>query len=75
MSIYLIDGVGLSHENLDILHHASAIIRQLKGPWIIAGDWNVDAAVIVASRWPELIRGTVVAPSSPTCFSSTYDFS
>jgi len=74
MSIYLIDGVGLSDENLDILHHAAAVVRQLSGPWIIAGDWNVDVTVLIASRWPELIRGTVVAPTKPTCFSSTYDF-
>jgi len=74
ISIYLIDGAGLNEENLEILHQVSAILRQLKGPWIIAGDWNVDYATIAASRWPELVRGTIVAPALPTCFSSTYDF-
>ena len=74
ISLYLKDGEGLSDGNMEILQEVATVIRQLKGPWVLAGDWNVDVSVILASRWPELVRGTVVAPQSPTCFSSTYDF-
>ena len=74
ISIYLKDGEGLSDGNMEILHEVASVIRQLKGPWVLAGDWNVDHTAILASRWPELVRGTVVAPRFPTCFASTYDF-
>jgi len=74
VSIWLIDGVGLSPENLMILEHAAEVILKLRGPWVIGGDWNLLPSVLEASKWLELVGGIIVATALTTCHSSTYDF-
>jgi len=73
-SVYLIDSVGLTDENLHILEVVAACVRQLRGPWILGGDWNVSPQVLAASNWLSMVGGTIVAPQAPTCNSSTYDY-
>ena len=38
------------------------------------GDWNMPPQDLVASGWPLLVDGVVVAPSLPTCNGSVYDY-
>ena len=73
-SIYLRDSEGLSPENLALLEEAAAIVSALRGPWVIAGDWNVEPGALLASGWVDLINGVVVAPQLPTCHNHTYDY-
>ena len=57
-----------------ILQELAIALKALKGPWVVAGDWNLTPEVLRASRWPELVGGVVVATASPTCHQSTYDY-
>ena len=73
-SVDLIDSVGLAPENLEVLQEVAIALKQLKGPWILGGDWNVTPQVLAASNWVTIIGGVIVAPAVPTCNGSTYDF-
>ena len=42
ISVYLKDSEGLTEYNLRVLQEAAALARTLGGPWIMAGDWNVE---------------------------------
>ena len=57
-----------------ILEAAAVVLRQLRGPWIVGGDWNVEPQAIAAAGFPGLVDGVIFAPSAPTCHQSTYDF-
>lgn len=74
-SIYLVDGVGITHaSNLDLLQAIAGILLDLTGPWIVAGDWHCTPADLAQTGWPELVGGVIVAPDAPTCNGKTYDF-
>ena len=47
------------------------MLRSIKGPWIVAGDFNLTPAVLVASNWPKMVGGIVFATQLPTCNDST----
>lgn len=49
-------------------------MKTLDGPWLIGGDFNANPRDLAESRWPQVIGGTIIAPSAPTCHNSTYDF-
>ena len=74
ISIYLRDAEGLSQANLDILHCVAAAIAELQGPWLIAGDFNLEPCLLRQSGWLQLVSGVVHAPLQPTCGLKTYDF-
>ena len=74
ISVYLIHSVGLSPANDAILEELFVVIRQLVGPWIIAGDWNVAPQLLAASQWLLMTEGVIFAPTLPTCNSSVYDY-
>ena len=46
ISVYLRDSEGLSQANLDILHSVAATISELQGPWLIAGDFNLEPSLL-----------------------------
>ena len=46
ISIYRKDSDGLSEYNLRVLQKAAALARTLGGPWIMAGEWNVEPCKI-----------------------------
>ena len=66
---------GASEENLALLQRLAAAIKTLKIPWVIGGDFNMTPAALRATNWPQVVKGTVVAPAAPTCAQSVYDFS
>ena len=73
ISVYLRDTEGLSQANLDILHSLAATISELQGPWLIAGDFNLEPSLLRQSGWLQLVKGVVHAPPDPTCGLKTYD--
>ena len=73
-SIWLKDGEGLSETNKSIMEQITIAIAQLRGPWILGGDFNMNPKVISDSGWLDTIGGIIVAPLLPTCNQSTYDF-
>ena len=72
-SIYLRDSEGITEENLLILQEAAVAIKQLRGPWVLGGDWNLTPDTLRATNWLSLVGGVVVAPMAPTCNGSVYD--
>ena len=73
ISLYLKDSVGVA-ANLELLQATAALVKTLRGPWILAGDFNASPQALAATNWPQVLGGTIVAPSAPTCHSSTYDY-
>ena len=49
-SMWLRDSEGLSPENLALLDEASLAISQLRGLWIVAGDWNISPDTLRQSQ-------------------------
>jgi len=73
-SVYLKDAAGLCEHNLLVLQEIAVALRQLRGPWVLGGDWNLTPDVLQSSGWLDVVHGVVVAPTAPTCFSATYDY-
>merc|ERR1712214_214308 len=53
---------GLTARNLALLDEWANIIRNLRGPWIVAADWNCTPTEISEALWIEKVHGVVVAP-------------
>ena len=73
-SVWLRDTEGLSEENMQILQAISRALTQVKGPWILGGDWNIPPEVLMESGWVDSIEGVIVAPKVNTCNNSVYDY-
>ena len=73
-SVWLRDSEGLTEANMYILKEIAAVVQQLRGPWILAGDWNLTPEILASSNFLKMIGGTVVAPDCPTCNGSAYDY-
>ncbi|CAK0885126.1 unnamed protein product [Prorocentrum cordatum] len=54
----------------DMLEDLGVFLRRSRSPWILAGDFNLPPEDIKLCKWVELLKGTIVAPSGPTCFAS-----
>ena len=74
LSIYLYDGEGLSRRNLGILQEVAFVVSRLRGPWCLAGDFNCEPGELERSGWLQLISGSIVAPTTPTCGEEVLDF-
>ena len=72
--LYLKDSEGASETNLNLLQEVAAFLSCLTGPWIIGGDWNMSPQTLETTNFAAMVRGVIVAPSSPTCNGSTYDY-
>ena len=73
-SVYPKDSEGISEDNLLLLLEIAIALRQVQGPWILGGDWNMNPATLAKTRWLELVGGRIFAPSSPTCHTNVYDY-
>ena len=74
ISVYLFFGEGLSCRNIDLLQAIAGVICELRGPWILAGDFNITPQDLISTGWLQLVGGTVHAPSLPTCNGRVIDF-
>ena len=72
--MYLADTEGLTDYNMRVLQEAAALARTLDGPWIMAGDWNVEPSTTQDANWLQVVGGTVFTTCLTTCNDHTYDF-
>ena len=73
-SIYLKDSEGASETNLGLLQEVAMFLSCLRGPWIVGGDWNMTPETLSSTRFASAVRGIIIAPESPTCNQSVYDY-
>ena len=67
VSVWLRDSEGLSPGNLDLLQLLARVLINLKGPWVVAADWNITPEVLVKAAWLRMVGGHIHANSAPTC--------
>ena len=65
IGVYLTASVGMAGVNIRKLAAIGALIRTLKGPWILAGDFNMPPEVMAKSSWLNLVHGTILVPWGP----------
>ena len=54
VSLYLQCSIGLTSEpNVSILAELLALVKKWKGPWFVAGDWNVNVSEVLTKRIAE----------------------
>ena len=56
------------------MEYIAGQLRQLHGPWVIGGDFNIDPTVMSQSGWLALIGGHLHATTTATCKNSNYDY-
>ena len=73
MSTYLWDSEGMTLRNMAILEQAGAKIKTFRGPWILAGDFNMTPEQLQeeAGDWLRKVGGVIVKPQRSTCRSAT----
>ena len=50
------------------------VLQAWTGPWILEGEFNCTQTALERTRWLELVRIVIHAPSSATSNSKTIDF-
>ena len=66
-SLYLESGSSFDgRANALVLSNLYAVIATLKCPWCVAGDWNLDAGEVLATRLEDLTRGRLLGAGLPT---------
>ena len=74
-SAYLHSSLGVKHKmNLDMLDAVAAVMSTLKGPWVLAADFQCTPAQLEATGWLKMVKGRIVAPNMPTCMGRAIDF-
>ena len=74
-SAYLHTSLGVKHKtNLDMSDAVAAVLSTLKGPWVLAADFQCTPAQLEATGWLKMVKGRVVAPNMPTCMGRVIDF-
>ena len=72
---YLHTAVGIHHKlNLDWLQAAVGVLSTLKGPWILAADFNCSPQQLEETGWLKMVSGCIVGPLQPTCIDRVIDF-
>ena len=79
LSIYLFESEGLSDRNVNLIEKAGQAVVTHGGPWVIGGDFNLTPAELSGvNHLIRRMRGTVVAPNTPTgrpsCTGRVIDF-
>ena len=49
------------------------MVGTLKGPWVLAADFNCTPQQLEDTGWLKLVNGRIVAPGLPTCKNRTID--
>ena len=74
-SAYLYSWLGVKHKlNLDLLQAIAGVLSTLKGPWVLAADFQCTPAQLEATGWLKLVKGKVVAPRVSTCMGRVIDY-
>ena len=71
-SLYLESGSTFDGQvNTSVLSHLYAVIAALQCPWCVAGDWNLDASEVLATRLEDLTKGRLLGTGLPTAGTGT----
>ena len=73
-SLYVWCIEGPSKRNPDLLQCVAQVIAELRGPWILAADFDFPIEVLQASGWPALVKGKIIAAPAPTCGRKVCDY-
>ena len=74
-SCYLTSAVGVTAScNLKLLESLAFVLSRIRGPWVLAGDWNCTPQELTDTGWLQLVGGVVVAPLSATCNDRVLDY-
>ena len=60
--------------NLDALQLMAGVLRAVRGPCVIAGNWNCTPDDLKNIGWLELVGAMIVAPNTPTRGAMIIDF-
>ena len=72
---YLYSSLGITHKhNMDWLQDASVVLKTLRGPWILAADFNATPEQLTETGWLKTVGGVIVAREGTTCKKNTIDF-
>ena len=74
ISVYMVTGIGLTGENLDIMGNLLEFVGALGHMWFIAGDFNMDPAELKEQGFIAKLGGVVAAPPWPTCGKALLDY-
>ncbi|CAK0827738.1 unnamed protein product [Prorocentrum cordatum] len=66
-SVYLVNDIGVTGENSEILEVLGALLLCSKRPWIVQGDWNFTPAALQLSGWIQHVHGVLAASGQATC--------
>ena len=71
-SLYLESGSTFDGQvNTSVLSNLYAVIAALQCPWCVAGDWNLDAREVLATRLEDLTKGRLLGTGLPTAGTAT----
>ena len=74
VTVYLQDTEGIGETNQAILTELAAYLGTIRGPWIVAGDWNVTPQQLKAAPWDQIVKGAIKQPNEASCNGKVYDF-
>ena len=66
--------IGFTGRNVALLDTIAFLIRRLRGPWILAADWNFSPQVLLNSGWLRMVEGRIRATGAATCKGSEFDY-
>jgi hypothetical protein len=67
LSAYFWCSIGITGQNVQLLESIAFLIRRLRGPWILAADWNFGPSSLEKNGWLRLVDGRVRASGVATC--------
>ncbi len=74
VSAYLWCSEGASARNLALLQAIGQRIRQLRGPWVMAADFNLPPGVLTGTGWLRLVQGAIISTGQATCKDAELDY-
>ena len=72
--VYIEDGECVGQTKQAVLTELAAYIGTIRGPWIVACDWNMTPQQLQAASWDKIVKGVIKHPASPTCNGKVYDY-
>jgi len=72
ITVYLWTAEGMTPRNIEIMAEVSKLTKVLRGPWVVAGDFNVNPEAL--KQWAIDNRATIHHSKAPTCHSNHYDY-
>ena len=68
---YLVDGEGMSGQNLEILDNVTRGVAAMDRPFLILADWNMTPETVAAHKWLGGIHGKIVRTGEDTMIQPT----